>query len=657
MISKKKDSCLLKVVTALLMCASLNIYAQEKFATQIVQFFLNSNPEDEIIFENNQPKETGAISNELLAALNQEESIIIVNSSLISWIMAYVSDDNILKDEDDEKNRISKKRFFKNFWPKNWIKRKINHELYVLIPKEYIQTRSNFVALNKLDTNKLMYSKEELAVGIKWVTDEKNIFDDNDFMESYNHENTPLYHEELDNLLINNLDKIFIKKSEYYKYFPKLSEKELLELMPQSVVIVSGHGSPYVSLKQEISNIKNKNIEKKENEEIEIKKLEKLRSEGEIAHSGGIIAGLSAEAFGKFIAYISQNLIIKLLFFSTCYGTEVNIQKALEATAKNLDQKLTSLSFPFPIISGALSASPTTSYSNLSSDAPFPDLKDFLTVLTETQRPSEQQIAQALQYIYKIELKKYNNIPIIKYKDLPWLIMDLPFGTIANIDEILTKTHDPKTPLDISTFFKGKKRNKNKKSRLYEDKIYPQIIAIKAAMIPFELKISEDVNNYFYQPYFISTIPGDSLQTIESIDASEFSLSQILSAFMPMSELKEYKIFNVKKITAVNIYKQLGKDTIKKIVLTTNVWTINGPDQHVVLFEYNNKFWFFDVSKNEEPKEISSEEFKKILSELPEIIQKKSRDLTEIKNLKFKKPKTEEEVKKETENMEKKINE
>ena len=607
----------------LILCLGIftQIYA-EPFATQIITIFLNNDPSTEYDNKTTWTAEDylGTISLELLVALTQEQSIIIVNDTLLSSLFyaLYIYTD--ISQKDVEFSEIKLKAFEKNkqnilyiqnmankFNPNNWIKKKLG-TIYILIPKNYIAERMKHVTKllknNDININSVTYSLAELTTGIKHL--QKNIVSDEDFENFIKTTKVPKVQKskKFSQDFIIDFKKIWISKQEYYKTFNKvLNEHGLLQLIPQSVIVISGHGSaPEKDYSDKFTKI------------------------------GGDIAGLTSDEFGKFVAFIKQSLTTKLLFFNTCYGSEVNVQKALESTAQELDQSLQSLWFEFPLISGAINTAPTYFFiKNV-------DFKKFSQELTEQEVPTSKKfiergwskekniienviiqawplenfILDALKNIYQIS---YNNIPIIRYKDLPWRMLDIP-DTI-NIDEILTKTHEPGQPLDIETFFKGKRSIKSN----YTAKIYPRIIAIKTSDIPFPLEISEK-----YSPLFISTIPGDSFQTISFINAPKVQLSSLLDSLVPSKDLKEYKIFNIKKITALNDYFELDVDNFQEPITITNIWRINGPNLNNILFFYNEKIWLSNVNNNysyphfDAPQKITKETLQGLQNKLQKII-------------------------------------
>lgn len=624
-----KGQCVL-AIWSIILYGWCNEIVAAPFVTQTIEILINTNPDNEITFDKGNSTKIGPISDYLINALAEEECILIFNSSLLAWVMNYVSQEP-LENADQEKIREKNKDLFERFKPAHWIKIKSGY-LYIFVPDNYIKTRSNTSHLDtelKKNDKKTSFTLEELTVGIQWSNSKVTIIKDKDFDDTVSSSNLPIDLEELE--LINNLNKVLIPQKEYHQLFSNLSNDEVKALMPQSAVIVSGHGSAY---------------DKKDKK-------------------GGLIANVTPEIFGNLLAYLSKNLVVKLLVVMSCYAAELNLHSALEFTAKTLDQKIQDLALPFAFITGAASNTPTVSVPR---ETFFPSTKDFFGSLNQKEFPSEREFADALHSIYDIDLSQFNNVPMIKYKDLPWKIMDIFVDNVVNIDDTLAQTYGKKT-LDISTFFKGRrfrvvgktrieKEKKYEKEEELDEAIYPAIIALKAHDIPFNITISsmpQYVGNRG-APYWVSTIPGDSIQTIASLDASDFYLQGVISSFLPSSYsskkdpleigLKDWKVFNIKKLIAKNGYEKLDKNTIDKPIKLNNVWMIKGHGQDIVLFEYNKQFWLIDLTKDvwdEEkagPTEITEEEFNQKIAQIPEIKpQKKQKDLSEVKKVVSKKSK------------------
>lgn len=560
----------LQITLILLSLNCIDLIANHPFATQLITMFFNSNPENELTMNKKEIINIGPISSELLVALVQESSIIVVNDSLIEGILRYLQQESM-----SSGTMRRAKEFFQNFVPSNWIKKRIakDSRFYVLIPKKYVNERENYKKIEnvlKKISKKSSYSAEELTIGIKL---QSNSISDEDFIDAKYHSGSAM--QGLAKILVTNLDDIFIKKSEYYTIFSELStEKDeyiISQLIPQSIVYITGHGSRDPESPNE-----------------------------------AFIASLYSKWLGHIIAFFQKNLAIKLLFLDTCYASEYNIKLALQNTAEVIDQKLERLELSFPIISGAVSADVVTKeVTTYSIKNPYPNFSLFFKKITEKDHPQENDIIHALNnIIYNINLSA-NNIPIIKNKDLPWRSMDVDFLNIVRIDNVLAKSRDPNKPLKTSEF-SGKKLVESEDGTTY------QVIAINAPLVPFEIILPTDFKkHYLYMPQFISMVPKNSLQILSSIDAHKFNLTKILDSIMPMKKLKEYKIFNIKKLIVFSDQETIFQDNnFGKKITVTNVWSINGPDGRMTSFEYNDKFWLYKGNKIQE---INADEFKKII--------------------------------------------
>ena len=546
-------------------------------------------------------KKYGAMFSYLYAALCEEQSIIIATSSIVHYVMQYL--------ETVSKNPFGVSNSMK-IDPKKWIAKKVTAYLYVFVPVDYFFNAYNRSPLKKIYQDNKKYSLDELVVGLK-LKDKERIKDE-DFMKPETYLSKGFYPEaqrEIEEVgggigttqwhvswiskhIITYLNDIFISEKEYRTIFSDRSEEELHEIMPARAIILAGHGLPYVSLKERIQSVKSSwGVLGTE----EIKRLEELLNKGEIIHRAGMLAGLNADDFGKFVDCLSK-IGTTFFFFNTCFGSPEQVNKALNILAQEKEYNLAQLSFSFPIVSGAVSESTTativskTGFSLLK----IPVFKNFFDILTAQAQPlsvqhnnevtfivkkspTEQTIANALSAIYKID-PFLNNVPVIKNKDLPWRLLTIP-ETTAVIDATLARLYTQGV-LNLAQFFNTKKLD---------------IVVFNTLHIPFTLNFAS-LNTF---PALIPLLPGDGIYDIKSLEAQDFNLTEVAALIMPMESLTEYKICIFKALHVRNDVVFLDKDLFDESIILTHVFVYNGPQGKGIYFVYKGDYWHANLSEKD----------------------------------------------------------
>lgn len=535
-----------------------NWYNTPKFATQLIVTIIDdyepSSEHNHIDKNNNLTLILGPCTKTLLAALLQEECIIIVNSSVMHYLMHYL---NTFNCHDNPFNLYPAKKIE----PSHWIKKKIDDYLYVFIPKNYAENRYNYKQLKKLSFAHI-YDLQELTLGIKIHASQT--LSDNAFMqaETYmlkdqyktaaNAENISWISEHCSE----QLDKIFIKKSEY---------ENLIDYAPRSIIIAEGHGTRAYP-----------------------------------PRFSGILAGFNTKDFGTFVTFLENNLSIKLLLLNSCYGSPAIIDETLQSAQQQPS---------FPIISAALcnaqSCGGIETYEtwkrtrkNISQiSLAKPVFKDFFNVLYPHENPSNKVFLQAIDHIYGRSQKNdtnYNNIPSIKQPGQPWKLFEKTY--ILTLDETFLGTHNEKTFLDVSLLLKN---NREYDSHNVRD-TYPYIILLDAPEIPHELILSGQ--NPIDMPAFIPLRAGESIYHFTKIDAHTFCLSSCFEAFFKIPDLYENKTCIIDELLAINNCAHMPHDgeciTIKNVIITNATGRYHEKPKKSVTFEYDGIKWAADIDKD-----------------------------------------------------------
>jgi len=555
--------------------------------------------------------EIGASGVDLLTGLYQEECIIIVTSSVVSYVMRFMKEISPSPLELEPTPPINLG---------NWIKKKVSDYLYILIPKKYIETRVNYAHVKNNAQQNTKYTPEELTVGIAFVA--KEDISDKDFMSAEYHKKNSEYPEKyafdyigefktefktswISDHVVKNLDKIFIPYTVY-------SDQKNV---PQTAFLLFGHGSKYVSLDERMSTLsalqndpKISSQFKKEVEE-EIESINKLKNSGEKAYHAGRIAGLQGKDFGTFVCYLQNNLKLSVLFTSTCFGAEINLEKGLQDSIHDESACKEFEHLSFPIISGAISSAVAMGGYLISSLArddermvvlKRPDYNKFFEALLVKTSTSDNLFFNALHFIYPFyeRYESFNNIPSIKYPGQPWRPLEIP-KIIVTLDDSVIKNSNS---IDITPYFATKKvpqiiedsgMTKPEPPPLHEFLSYkfeyPNVLFLAKANMPFELIISGD--SKIDLPAFISHIPGDAVHHFAKINASTYSLSQFLEAFFTIHDLYDTKTFIIDELMVKNdltvLPSETGKDIILHNVILQNkpIPHSNKPPQKSVFFE------------------------------------------------------------------------
>ena len=606
-------------------CLFLKLSSEQNFETHLVMTILdNSEPSEyrnEIEQNGTLTENLGASATYLLIALLEEQSIIIVNSSVVHYLMRY------LKEVSNNPLNLIPLQIIK---PHHWIKKKISNYLYILIPRHYF---NNLHTQKKFQQTPARFDSQELTLGIpfKMLTELR----DYDFINPAFHcalhtypshtetEEVTLYSKTIvftrelswiSRHFIEHLSTIFISKKEYWN---------CKNLAPRYIMIASGHGSPHYALAQRIKELQKYGSHATQ----EINYLKQLTSSGKTAYYGGSIAGLNSKDFGEFANFLTEHCNVRLLFFNTCYGSELNIQEALNAASIN-----------FPIISGALANGTAknvihteTSWDSYSQNTTAyiikPVFKEFLTKLNHEKHVySDSLLLEALHAIYHVSEKNdqsYNNIPSIKRPDTPWRVFEQPFMIVLN--EELTDRQNGES-LDVSckihTHLPTMCQN-------------PIILLLQTSHIPYKLIISGQ--KYIDVPAFISYLPGDATHHFTNIDAHTISPFSFFRAFFKIPDLQEHKIFLIDEVTLKNNVPELAPCgaiiTLKNVVICNEIDydTTEELVKKSISFECCGTTWSIITKGEENP---SVQHLKKIILPPQEkYTHEKTNDTDEIEDL------------------------
>lgn len=464
-----------------------------------------------IFLDDSEKDKLGAIGHDLITALYQEVSPIIVSSSLMC---------TLLECRDKNKQSIEAllselanvdwlpERYGQNwqeiikakeniavckicFQPKQWIIKVINNSLLLLIPKSYCESLGiDNQAVKEYHKDMNTLSDIELQLGLK-VNHMKTI------------EHTALRRSHLKeyflphyfaDYFINSLDATFCTIFDYH------NRKEIA--LPEWIIYIVGHGNINDS-----------------------------------------ITSLSINQFKKLLYFMENKIKVQLLVVASCYVAGTNA-KSVYGEIKNGTQQPNS----FPIIIqglndvATLSNSPTCDMANwnLEQKISLRTTKSF----GEFFKQAHMQETHYREIIKQLHDRSIANEPQIKMPGLEWFsVMDID-NKIVSIGAILAKTRDPQKTLDVASFFKKK----------------PKIILLYTDNLPFELKI--DLNSLKAIVSMVSSkiVKGNLVRIIhriKKISAEGEPLIDVLKLFRLLVYANDQKWFFIDEISGSDICKDV----------------------------------------------------------------------------------------------------
>ena len=365
-------------------------------------------------------KEFGFTGSSLVAAIVPKAAPIIVSTSLLNNITTV-----------NEKTRY----YIANavFQSDQWIVKKINNSLILLIPVNYLQALNINAEQVKIFDSTMgidTVSDVELQLGLKVNHMETLAHQSMTFTThltrkflGYFYTSSETTELGLADYFVNALDTIFCKRLDY-------QDRNIN--IPEWIVYVSGHGG--------------------------------------LLHS---VVDLSFEDFKKLLQFLNSNLNIQLLVINSCYAAGVNANKIYGEIQQGTQEY-----YSFPIIIRALN---DTVASSIASKV---EIKGFWNVEIDLALyinfPEFFKKAKELEGNYGEIIKSLTvwnsieNTPQIKLPGMEWFSVIDVDRKIVSIGSTLVKTRDPQKSLDVISFFKKD----------------PETMLLYTDNIPFELVVN-----------------------------------------------------------------------------------------------------------------------------------------------------------------------
>ncbi len=509
-------------------------------------------------------QEPGFTESYLITAIGQQAGPIIVSTHVLN---------NIVNEE-------TRYYFVSGFFQSSeWIIKKINNSLNLLIPMNYLKTL-------KIDADKVktfdstmgidVVSDVELQLGLKvnhmetieYKLIHQLIYEIKQFV-GYAH--TPLLQQSLPifaDYFIDSLDNIFCKRLDYQNGAMNI---------PKWLIYLAGHGGAL--------------------------------------HS---IAHISLDGFKKLLHFLDTKISTKLLVISSCYAAGINVNKVYGEIKLGTQEY-----YSYPIIIQALNDTQALvkkpditvkgffyKHTHLTT---YCDFVSFFKKAKELEGNYDEIIKSVFSRVI-------SSAPQIKLPSMEWFsVIDID-KSFVSIDSKLAKTRDPQKPLDIVSFFKKD----------------PIAILLYTDNIPFELVVNSSQVKFIVSMVSLQLIEEkkeikDVYIRIKKISSTQ-NFSDILNWFGPVRNGLGFNFFCIDEINdkrdiiilrtndgAMRVYYTDQDNN----TFTTKLW---GTEKEII-FEKLDKDSEFDkyyqdfiqkrdaysaLSQEEEKQEISSEQIKKI---------------------------------------------
>ncbi len=507
--------------------------------------------------DDDQPKnyKFGADSISFASAFLQEAAPIIVSASLIinvsttkkstkknpdelAWRFSTLTskrNDGTMDNEEalEEKSIILAALDFTSKVARDWIIKKINSSLYLLLPRKYLQDRKisdesviNFAPQKPITSTEYLMGLKVNHMATVTLADIQKPIPKPHFADYF-------------------IEGIWNKTTNYSSIFVTNSEYKNKRAIPRWVVYIIGHG--------------------------------------QINYA---VTALSLAHFKEFLAFLEKKITTKLLCYDSCYAGGINS----EILYKDMKEE-TEKTFPFAIIARALTDAPNLAlglavYSkngHLEVQSYF-QYAEFFRKAINSDIIDYRVIAESLGA--NLEALGVQSAPQIKFPGLPWFSV-LNDDQVVSIGSILARTRTQ--PLNIATFFKRKGEPAHPLGILLYASIIPfeLIIDTKSSLND---KNSAQENN---APTIVSMIPGNAFHSINKISSTIQSVEALLNSFLNIDGLAPQKTFLIEEITGLfsknmsNVFTQIHASP--QTISYVNIWLT--PQKNSIHFIYAGKVY------------------------------------------------------------------
>lgn len=487
----------------------------------------------------------------------------------------------------------------------NWVIKELNDDLYLLIPKKYLNTLSlksssiKYKNYNNKLRNKL--TPTELKLGLK-----VNHLKDLSFQELINKDQRQFTQDKYKFNTLQAVENLFVNK----KYAPSFVW----------ALYCTGHG-----YYENCANIALAQLEKlqayyktnlkadKQNQEylknlnlinFEIKRLNLIKQMtivNDIDLSKGIILSIPKDEFKKLLLFFNNNINTSFLYYTSCYSGGINL---IEPYIN--DKNLKPLIFNYDIVSGTVCENMSMQLMPILNIPPYYHLNNKINISKNSIDFKNKKLKLVTnlhfkKYFKKLKLSNYRNSESLKNIINKLHPYKFNFGTEFNIASIC---NIPLVRFSGLDYFQA--------DPFKDDNI--DVINSKAKFnnefVNFDKEVSLLYADYIYQPInmserscaIISMLPGLAGHVFESVLAPNLELQDVIKPFLYFDEMPAPKIFWIKKLKCKNLNKLVNinqYNTLFNVIIIRNIILTDKLKEGYNLNQYGiNAYIYFDCNQN-----------------------------------------------------------
>ncbi len=424
----------------------------------------------------------------------------------------------------------------------NWLIKKVDSEIYLLVPKKYLdKLQISYKDIRYLNSKTLTDTELKLGLKVNHLIDAN--FTDRDLLEGTRARNQDF---------ISSLDKIFVSKSNN-KYKNTWS------------IYCGGHGTYDSAEKMFLPQLKilkkyyKEESRKNPNQEYfrnlsmiqtkinDIKPYIKAYMFNNLKHLNGTIISLAKTQFQKLLKFFNDNIDTAFLYYTSCYSGGINLLEPYTENSKPLI-------LDYDIALGTLAENISLQH------VAFLTIPDFFNINgTLSRNLSDFSVnKRSLRVKTALNFKKYfKSLRIGNHKDLKGLQ-----SIILNVNPYFY-SYNGQTKIDyISNIPSVRFRN----SSYFQTLDNQEICMINGINSMNQINLNKDVVllgadyiqgtlNIIKSPScIVSILPGNLSHVIERVTAPNLSLKNIIKPFLFLKDLKAPKIFWIKELVCSNSF-------------------------------------------------------------------------------------------------------
>ncbi|HBL98185.1 TPA: hypothetical protein DDZ86_00910 [Candidatus Dependentiae bacterium] len=296
-----------------------------------------------------------------------------------------------------------------------------------------------------------------------------------------------------------------------------------------------------------------------------------LRSKKEPYHTPATMAGLEGDDLGIFFDFCT--LFVKFFYLQTCYSGGTNLNAAIVDVSRGIVKD-----YPFILVCAGITGSTTSGFSTgtktitqtvidpygnetittttkTSFSLNFPQFFYALATRTMVLKNEIEKVIEPICLFYDspnlLGPRAFNNVPLVKFPGTGWTEAMTRDLKVVTMGATLAKSHSPKKPLDVATYFEDRLAWLKKKDAPAYKKGEPWYLLVYADKISFPLFFDKD--RLHQMPVILSMIPGSAVHEFAEINAPKFTRAEVRTAISTLENLQEDKVFVLNKVIASDL--------------------------------------------------------------------------------------------------------